>query len=404
MNRFAAALALCAVFILPVHAASAATYTVVHTFTANEHILGGLTMDNKGNMWGTTDNGGANSAGTIFEITAKGVYSVVHTFGAAGDGAHPQANMIADKQHNLWGTTTYGGARGVGTIFEITAGGSYSMAYSFCSVYQSNNCLDGSTPTAPLFLDNKGALVGTTDFGGTGVNCSGECGIVFKFAPAGGIFTTLHNFTHDGVDGIDPLGGVVQDKKHNYWGTTYNDGSTTATCDGGNCGVVFEITAKGVYSVAHNLCNDRCADGYGPYAGLFKDKAGNLWGTTALSWDGAGSAGTIFKIATNGAFSVVKNFECDNVCDGQFPRDTLIEDKLGNMWGTTAGGGTHAHGIVFTIAPDNTFTDVYDFCSQANCADGSSPTTGLTLGKKGTIWGTTDGGSGMPATIFKITP
>jgi uncharacterized repeat protein (TIGR03803 family) len=403
MNRFAAALALCLAGMLPV---DAATFGLVHTFTANEHILGGLYMDNKGNMWGTTDNGGANSAGTIFEITAKGVYSVVHTFGAAGDGAHPQANMIADKQHNLWGTTTYGGARGVGTIFEITASGSYSVAYSFCSVYQSNNCLDGSTPTAPLFLDNKGALVGTTDFGGTGVNCSGECGVVFKFAPAGSIFTTLHNFTHDGVDGTDPLGGVVQDKKHNYWGTTYNNGSATATCDGGNCGVVFEITAKGVYSVAHNLCNQNCNDGYGPYAGLFEDKLGNLWGTTTQA-NGTSPdicAGTVFKIDTTSTFSVVKNFTCvTNGVDGQFPRATLIEDKLGNMWGTAAGGGVHAHGIVFTIAPNGGFTDVYDFCSQANCADGSSPTTNLTLGKKGTIWGTTYG-VGAPATIFKITP
>jgi uncharacterized repeat protein (TIGR03803 family) len=161
--------------------------------------------------------------------------------------------------------------------------------------------------------------------------------------------------------------------------------------------------------VARRFCNTECGDGYEPHAGLFKDKLGNLWGTASTSASGFGD-GTVFKIALDGTFSVMKSFDIANNAapDGINPMDSLIQDKEGNLWGTTEDGGNSQPvtpgGTVFEIAPNGTFSTVYRFCSQANCADGGYPHTNLTLGKKGTIWGTTYGTPGLPSTVFQITP
>ncbi len=133
---------------------------------------GGLILDASGNLYGTTAYGGVNSLGTVFKITAAGAESVLHSFGAAGDGFSPYASLILDASGNLYGTTYNGGANSTGTVFKITAAGAESVLYSFGAAP------DGNNPHAGLILDASGNLYGTTAYGGASGN-----GTVFKITP-----------------------------------------------------------------------------------------------------------------------------------------------------------------------------------------------------------------------------
>jgi uncharacterized repeat protein (TIGR03803 family) len=145
----------------------------------------GLIFDKKGNLYGTTTSGGSNGTacgsigcGTVFELTAAGTEKVLYSFGSqSGDGIGPWAGLIFDKKGNLYGTTEDGGAYGDGTVFEIaTTGkkaGTEKVLYSFGS--QSG---DGNGPMAGLIFDKEGNLYGTTDYGG-----AYEVGTVFEVTP-----------------------------------------------------------------------------------------------------------------------------------------------------------------------------------------------------------------------------
>ena len=153
-----------------------------------------LMGDARGNLFGTTEAGGANSQGTVFEIakTASGYAStptVLISFCAlanCADGSFPVAGLIADANRNLFGTTAAGGANAGGTVFEIakTAGGYASTPttlVNFCSLV---NCADGATPAADLIADANGNLLSTTFVGGAfGGRNSG--GTVYEIVDSG---------------------------------------------------------------------------------------------------------------------------------------------------------------------------------------------------------------------------
>ena len=150
-----------------------------------------------------------------------------------------------------------------------------------------NNGTDGLEPYAGLIFDAAGNLYGTTAGGGTGSNCGAfGCGTVFELTPAaGGVWTetVLHNFNNNGTDGLEPYAGLIFDAAGNLYGTTAG-GGTGSNCGAFGCGTVFELTpaAGGVWTetVLHNF-NNNGTDGLEPYAGLIFDAAGNLYGTTA---------------------------------------------------------------------------------------------------------------------------
>lgn len=119
-----------------------------------------LVMDSAGNLYGTTDSGGTHGSGTVFKIDASGNETVLHSFGASGDGATPIAGLIKDKAGNFYGTTDAGGAFGSGTVYKIDGSGNESVLYSF------TGGADGSRPDAPLRMDSTGNLYGTTLTGG----------------------------------------------------------------------------------------------------------------------------------------------------------------------------------------------------------------------------------------------
>jgi uncharacterized repeat protein (TIGR03803 family) len=202
--------------------------TILHVFEGGDDgavVTAGLISDGKGNLYGTTLLGGGSAdGGTVFKIADDGTESVIYAFQGGADGAQPQAGLTIDKAGNFYGTTVNGGTAGWGTVFEISAGGTKSVLYSF----QRGN--DGASPYGSLVLDKSGNLYGTTTYGG-GSGCNGNgCGTVFKLTP-GGTETILSRLgTHHGAA---PMAGLLG-RKDLLYGTTYAGGINRN-------GVVFSV-------------------------------------------------------------------------------------------------------------------------------------------------------------------
>ena len=212
--------------------------------------------------------------------------TVLYSFGSQpGDGIYPQAGLIMDAEGNLYGTTVSGGAStncddGCGSVFELSATGTETVLYSFCS---QGGCTDGTQPYADLIMDKKGNLDGTTGGGGTNGG-----GTVFQLTPNNGTWTetVLHSFGSQPGDGIYPQAGLIMDKKGNLYGTTQQGGAYGE-------GTVFELSPTGTETVLHSFPS-QSGDGYWLDAGLIRDKKGNLYGTSYEG--GANGEGAVFKV------------------------------------------------------------------------------------------------------------
>jgi uncharacterized repeat protein (TIGR03803 family) len=183
---------------------------------------GRLIMDGAGNLYGTTTYGGANSGGTVFQLTPTSTgwsETVLYSFCSqsnCADGYEPNPGLMMDGSGNLYGTTYVGGAVGKGVVFQLTPSGtgwSEKVLYSFCS---SILCADGQYPHAGLIMDGSGNLYGTTS-GAANTNCvgGGGCGTVYQLIPgsAGSTYAVLHSFCSQSncADGKFPKGGLIMD-------------------------------------------------------------------------------------------------------------------------------------------------------------------------------------------------
>jgi uncharacterized repeat protein (TIGR03803 family) len=109
-------------------------FTVLYNFTGRAdgaHPFGGVTLDAEGNIYGTTYMDGGHSGGMVFKLDATGKFTVPHRFGEPGDGSQPRAGVIQDAEGNLYGTTQFGGANGEGTVFKLSKTGKETILYSF---------------------------------------------------------------------------------------------------------------------------------------------------------------------------------------------------------------------------------------------------------------------------------
>lgn len=298
-----------------------------------------LISDGSGNLYGTAYSYGADRLGGVFEITAGGVFSILHTFtGISGDGANPGGALLEDRNGNFYGTTNYGGgAQNAGIVFRMNGSGSVTPLYTF------SGGSDGANSNATLIADKAGNLYGTAQRGGS-MSCSSTygpgCGVVFKLSPKGKE-TVLHTFA-GGTDGIWPQSGLVADAAGNMYGTTIEGGIANG-CVGYGCGTVYRITPKGDEQVLYAFQGGD--DGLEPNASLLVDGNGNLYGTA--SHGGANGDGTVFKISAKGRFSVLYTFTGGN--DGAGPYAGLTADKQGNLFGTTLYGGEYDYGVVFKL-------------------------------------------------------
>jgi uncharacterized repeat protein (TIGR03803 family) len=321
--------------------ASTPTTLVSFNGTTGDNLIGSLVADADGDLVGTTSGGVANGDGAVFEIvkTPAGYAStprrVVSLNGA--DGASPSGSLIADSNGDLFGTTDDGGADGDGAVFEIakTAGGYANTPTTLVSFNNTN----GDSPIGGLIADAKGDLFGTTTGGG-----ANDDGTVFEIAktPAGYASTPTTLLSFNGANGAHPGGSLIADADGDLFGTTVEGG------DNGD-GTVFEIAKIGpVYAdTPTTLVSFNDADGKAPFASLIADADGDLFGTTSVG-GGAYEAGTVFEIAktASGYASTPTTLVSFNNANGAGPLGSLIADSNGDLFGTTAAGG----GTVFEIA------------------------------------------------------
>jgi len=368
---------------------SAQTLTPLHNFDSTDgaNPFAGLVQATDGNFYGTTNVGGANANnGTVFKITPGGTLTTLYSFCAQSnctDGALPVAGLIQATNGNLYATIQSGGANNRGTVFKITTSGALTTLYSFCA---QNSCTDGALPLAGL-VQSGGNFYGTTDSGG-----ANGFGSIFRITPAG-VLTTLYSFC--GVsgcpDGASPAAGLVLASNGSLYGTTQSGGANKNTnCSVEGCGTVFKITTGGALTVLYNFCSKSgCTDGQTPEAGLIQGTDGNFYGTT-MSGGANNNNGTIFKISPTGTFKTLYSLCSLSSCaDGQGPVAGLIQATDGNFYGTTESGGTLGAGTIFKITPSGTFTPLYSFCSQSACADGEEPKAALIQATNGNFYGTT---------------
>jgi uncharacterized repeat protein (TIGR03803 family) len=385
------------------------TETVLHSFDGKYGYSpdAGLIFDSSGNLYGSTYQGGAFNYGMIFELVpgadSHWAEKVVRNCNNNGkEGYSPDSSLIFDPAGNLYGTTDYGGAHNAGTVFELArkTGGGWieKVLHSF-----SSTGTDGYAPEGGLVFDAAGNLYGTTNYGGT----DHSYGTVFELTPsAGGGWAEHVLFSFDGAtSGEYPVGGLVLDAGGNLYGVAAAGGSS-------NYGTVFELTphSGGIWSekTVHTFTG---ANGVSPSGSLTFDAAGNLYGTTGAG--GTPGAGTVFKLtpADGGGWSETILYNFLGNSDGAYPASKLVFDTAGNLYGTTVkGGGSGAggYGTVFELTPmlDGSWTETQlHFFSSGTDGDGNQPVGNLILDGAGNLYGATlYGGTYDLGTVFEVTP
>jgi uncharacterized repeat protein (TIGR03803 family) len=382
---------------------AASTVKILHTFSGGSdgnQPYGGVVFDHAGNLYGTTQFGGAHAQGTVFRLTHTTLgwrETLLHSFAGGNDGAVPIGGVILDGAGNLYGTTSSGGdpACQCGNVFELTPSGT---GWTKSTLHNFTGGSDGAYPGTGLVFDGTGNLYGTTVYGGypTKSQCiaTAGCGTVFKLTPAVAGWTELvvhrfsgydgnqpwasltvdangfvccgttylgggygvgtaftlgidrHSFNTTSAAGSHPLGSLISDSAHNLYGTTSKSPA--------GAGVVFKLTPapNGPYFNTYMLHSFTGSDGGSPVAGLIFDGAGNLYGTTTTGGASSGYAGTVFKLTLSGSRwteTLLHSFTGGN--DGADPYAGVVFDQAGNLYGTTLRGGAHGAGVVFEVIP-----------------------------------------------------
>jgi len=316
-----------------------------------------LVFDKAGNLYGTTEYGGSNTScncGTVFELSKSGSTwkeTILHSFlnQAQKDGYFPQAGLSFDSAGNMYGTTYYGGAFGVGSVFQLApvkGGWKYRVIHHF------DNASGGAAyPQGGITPGANGYYYGTTYYGGFAYNA----GTIYRLFQARNVWVAQNVFYFlEGGDGIYPDSSLTMDAKGNMYGTTYYGGSGEAC--GNGCGTVYKMTLgknnKYTQSVIYSF-QAGVKDGQNPYngAGVTLDAKGNLYGTT-LFGGSTNNAGTVYELKPSGSSykeSLLWSFDTVSG-DGYYPRGGVILLN-GNLYGTTSGGGSKGAGTVFEIKP-----------------------------------------------------
>ena len=353
--------------------------TVLYNFTGaadGSYPNASVVRDSAGNLYGTTHGGGATTnLGVVYKLDAAGQETVLYTFPFGADGAQPEAGVIRDSAGHLYGTTLNGGTASVGVGYKLDAAGQETVLHSF------TGGTDGEYPYAGVTRDSAGNLYGTTQGGGTG-----NAGVVYKLDTTGQE-TVLYSFS-GGADGGYPDASVIQDSVGNLYGTTFNGGTA-------NMGVVYKLDVGGQETVLYSFTGG--ADGASPYAGVIRDSAGDLYGTTVEG--GTAGWGVVYKLDTSGQETVLYSFT--GGADGGDPYAGVIRDPAGNLYGTTL-FGTYGSGNVYKLDTTGQETVLYSF---TNGADGGYPYAGVIRDSVGNLYGTTyNGGKDIAGVVFKLTP
>ena len=299
---------------------------------------GSLIQASNGDFYGLTMGGGVNGGGAVFEMTPSGTESVLYSF-AGTDGQLPYGDLVQGSDGNFYGMTQSGGAGTVlGTVFEITPGGTETVLHSF------GGGSDGAYPYGNLIQASNGNFYGLTTEGGTDNE-----GTVFEITAAG-IETVLHSFVDTPTDGAYPYGSLIQASDGNLYGMTADGGAN-------NAGSVFRITLTGTETVLYSFAGGT-GDGAHPYGNLIQASNGDFYGMTEAG--GTYGLGTVFEITPAGTETILHSF-AGTPADGANPEGSLIQANDGNFYGMTEKGGAYISGAIFRMTPAGTDSILYSF-------------------------------------------
>ena len=365
---------------------SHAAYAQIHSFGLGADGAGpyaGLVQGTDGELYGTTHWGGASNVGTVYKIQTDGTgYALLYSFSSSGgDGNYPYSGLVQGSDGALYGTTYQGGASNVGTVFKIqTDGTGYALLYSFLS-----NRADGSNPFSGLLQGSDGALYGTTRSGG-----ASGLGTVFKINPDGTGYALLYSFSY--VNGANPQGTLIQGNDGALYGTALFGGAW-------GYGTVYKINTDGTgCAPLHSFTDVIGWDGSYPASGLIQGSDSALYGTTL--YGGRIYSGTVYKINTDGTgYAQLSYF-----AGGGFQVAAgLIQANDGALYGTTIGGGASSNGTLYKIKTDGSgYALLYSFGSSNG--DGYDSQTIPIQGSDGVLYGTTrQGGANGGGSIYSYT-
>lgn len=378
--------------------------------------LAALIMDQSGNLYGTTQGGGALAHGTVFRLSPRGAnkwkHATLYSFcsqSATCPSGGTATGVIIDTSGNLYGTTDQSSGADGGIIFELKpreGEWKYKQLYAFpCS---GDTCPDGSHPSGLAYLgaaagqpyDGTSPLFGSASGGGTGG--AAPQGVVFKLEPVNKRWRqrVLYNFcsalSGDCADGSLPFGTPVVDGTGRLFGTTEGGGATGS-------GTVYSLNGTSE-SVIYSFCpagSENCVDGMMPVAPVFLDNFGHIVGTTGAGGvNGPNGDGTLFTVSGAGEQVLYSFCSKANCSDGLRPTAGVIEDSAGDIFGVTAeGGNDNGDGVLFEYR-DGTMRVLHTF---GGGADGCGPVGGLIIDASGNLYGTTSGcGIAGGGTLFEL--
>lgn len=326
----------------------------------------------------------------------------------------------------FYGTTSNGGTNNLGSVFSLDATGVATPIYQFTGGTDQSNPQTGlvqgrdnrlygttagiglSTNLGTVFeLTTNGAFTTVYSFAGpdnvssisarltqgSDSNFYGVCasggpagfGQVFKVTQSG-TFASLYPFIGD-TNGATPVGRLVQGPDTSFYGTTTGNGTT-------NGGSVFKLATNGTFTLLHAFTGS--SDGTAPYGSVTFASDGNLYGTTSANGTNAG--GTFFRCTTNGVFTTLYSFGASG-SDGKFPRAGVALGVDGQLYGTTYAGGAFGSGTVYRVTTNGVETQLYSFTGGA---DGARPLIGVTPSLDGSYWGSTIAGGSGQGTLFRL--
>jgi len=357
--------------------------------------------DGKGNLYAATDAGGTFSAGVVFMLSPTGKETILYEFKgqANGDGAAPRGRLAFDGNGNIFGTTQSGGTNGTGTVYELSPkrGGGWTekVIYTF-----SATGADGSIPSAGMTIAPDGTMYSTTPDGG-----AFNGGVIFslKKTAKGWKQTVIHSINFP-TEGGFPYEGLMRDAAGNLYGVAPAGGT-------GNGGVVYRMshTKQGwVYKVLYSFTGQN-GDGSGLYwIDLISDTAGNIYGAT--SFGGTNGTGTVWKLVyskTKKSYSesILYEFGASGSGDGNNPYGGLAMDSRGNLYGTTLNGGASNLGAFYRLTKQGKTWKETVLHSFVGANDGVQPTGNPYMDAKGRLYGMTQtGGKSNLGIVYRITP
>ncbi len=371
-------------------------FSVVSNFSYSDYLTKGTTLyagvtdGGDGYLYGAAYEGGAGSGGTIYRLFPDGTgFQVLKSFsndpsdpGQAG--FTPLGSLLAGGDGFLYGTNSYGGSNGHGTIFRISLDGTV-----FEVLHQFDNNLDGAAPRAKLTKGSDGLIYGsTTNGGGAGM----ATGTNFRLNPDGTGFQVLHTFHYSNfaTEGYEPGSALLEGGDGYFYSTTANGGSL-------NGGTLFRMHPDGTdFSILRAF--DYNQEGQWAYGALILGADGLLYGTLNDNVDPG--TGSVFRVLPDGTdFEVLYGFNTHP--SGNSPKGELAWGGDGFLYGTTTAGGMNGAGSVYRVKPDGSaFSMLYSFTSIS----GVNPYSGVLPGGDGYLYGTAATGGAGYGVVYRLLP